>query len=805
MCMKNRGSLLFSIFLLLLNTAGAVGALMTVLQQEWTDVLDEGLFFCGLLFLCAFTVVFWLGGRRRSFPVRGTALLAMYGAVLLLLRKTFLNSLAWALTETVSRLNDRYEIHLIWGWTMERDAAFMERTATIGLLAVLLPYLLFLGYGVLRGHVLAVVLAEAVWFISSCGLDRFPDYRFLVCCVLGLGAVVIRKAYRENERAAMTAVFLGMAALGVIMTAVWRFMVPVFDEKYEEILEARIELNRRINEEWIPRIRSAFSFGPGSGVDVTGELTRNGATMYTSQEVYRVTLNDAPETAVYLRGFVGKDYAGDQWQADRDSSLTKYYRGHGWELPESGAVLINLTHEAFRNGAAGFVRVEELAGAGSYSLYPFGAGMPAEYRVHWDQTVERKSRSYEFPYYAPEGYGAAGGLNGEMAVQERRYREYVYDTFCAYPAERFPELTALLEEAGFGRGDAFESVAEVLVFLRQNAVYNLDVGSQPAGEDFVEYFLLESHQGYCAHFASAAVLILRYLGVPARYAAGYTASADTFSEDEDGSYTTVITDLQAHAWAEVYLDGVGWIPVEMTPGAVAFTGDHSMEQLELSAQLSGAFSRGDREDVLPEEPADDAAADDNGPDDPAEDETLRGELPGEPIKKPAAGLKEQLTGVGEGSAEQPGGSLSGEKEGQKIKRPGTGNAFLHSAPFRTFLLSILAAACLGLFCFGMLRLARERYRRRFCRADNREKVFLLYRNLRRLLWAAGNMERLEADDEAACAFRLLLEKSSFGERAPEEEELWEAQDFCGRLAREEYGSIPAYKKMFYRCLRFLYG
>lgn len=798
MCMKNRGSLLFSILLLLLNTVGAVGALMTVLQTEWADVLNERLFFCGMLFLCAFTVVFWLGGRRRSFPVRGTVLLALYGTVLLLFRKTFLNSLAWALTAVVSRLNERYQIQLIWGWTMERDAAFMERTATFGLLAVLLPYLLLLGYGVLRTHVLAVLLADALWFMAACGLDKFPEYRFLVPCVLGLGAVVIRKAYRENEKAAMTAVFLGMAVLGVVMTVVWCFMVPVFDEKYEEILDARIELNRKINEEWIPRVQSAFSFGAGGGVDITGELTRSGVTMYMSQEIYRVTLNEAPGTAVYLRGFVGKDYAGDEWRADRDASLTGYYRERGWELPESGAVLVNLTHEAFRNGAAGFARVEELAGAGSYSLYPFGAGVTAEYRVHWDQTVERKGAACEFPYYAPEGYGAAKGLAGDLAVQESRYREYVYDTFCGYPAERLPKLTALLEEAGFRRGDLFESVADVLVFLRQNAVYNLDVGSQPKGEDFVEYFLLESHQGYCAHFASAAVLILRYLGVPARYATGYTASADAFSRDEDGNYTAVLTDLQAHAWAEVYLDGVGWIPVEMTPGAVAFTGDNSMEQLELAGQLSGAFSREDREEILPKEPEDNGSAEASGEVETPEI-SAEGQAPEKPVKKPADGPGEQQPGVGKdgvGQAEGvPEGNLSGERKE---------SAFWRSAAFQTVLWTVSGACCFGLVCFGMIKLVQDSCRRKFVRSDNREKVFLLYRNLRHLLRLAGSQGRLDEDDEEVCTFRLLLEKSSFGEREPGEEELQEAEAFCRGLAQEEYEKLPYCKRPFYRCLNYMH-
>jgi hypothetical protein len=75
----------------------------------------------------------------------------------------------------------------------------------------------------------------------------------------------------------------------------------------------------------------------------------------------------------------------------------------------------------------------------------------------------------------------------------------------------------------------------------------------------VTYFLTESHRGYCVHYASAAVLLLRMDGIPARYVSGYTAQ---LSHGE-----AVVPDSAAHAWVEVYVDGYGWYPVEVTPDA----------------------------------------------------------------------------------------------------------------------------------------------------------------------------------------------------------------------------------------------
>ena len=78
------------------------------------------------------------------------------------------------------------------------------------------------------------------------------------------------------------------------------------------------------------------------------------------------------------------------------------------------------------------------------------------------------------------------------------------------------------------------------------------------------YFLTESRRGYCMHFASAATLLLRWIGVPARYVAGYVA-------DVPASGHVRVPDSAAHAWVEVYIEGYGWEPVEVTPAYAGST------------------------------------------------------------------------------------------------------------------------------------------------------------------------------------------------------------------------------------------
>ena len=74
----------------------------------------------------------------------------------------------------------------------------------------------------------------------------------------------------------------------------------------------------------------------------------------------------------------------------------------------------------------------------------------------------------------------------------------------------------------------------------------------PEGQDFVETFLYDTKEGYSMHFAAAATMMFRMLGVPARYVVGYAAPKEIFTADGEGNYTAVLEDSNAHAWVEIY-------------------------------------------------------------------------------------------------------------------------------------------------------------------------------------------------------------------------------------------------------------
>lgn len=130
-----------------------------------------------------------------------------------------------------------------------------------------------------------------------------------------------------------------------------------------------------------------------------------------------------------------------------------------------------------------------------------------------------------------------------------------------------PSVAELAQEVAGRARTPYEKVLAVEQHLRQHYQYSLDVGlTQPVNP--VEEFLFRRKTGYCEHYATAMVLMLRTLGIPARLVTGYLPG----EWNEYGSYYTV-RQRDAHAWVEVYFPRSGWITFDPTPNVAALPPD----------------------------------------------------------------------------------------------------------------------------------------------------------------------------------------------------------------------------------------
>ena len=130
---------------------------------------------------------------------------------------------------------------------------------------------------------------------------------------------------------------------------------------------------------------------------------------------------------------------------------------------------------------------------------------------------------------------------------------------------QLPEVSgrvqALVEEITAGVATPYEKALALQAYLRDEYSYSLVPPPQAPDEDSVDFFLFESGEGTCEHFATALAVTCRVAGIPSRLVTGFgTGDFNPFT----GMYEVKASD--AHAWVELYFSGVGWVPFEATPG-----------------------------------------------------------------------------------------------------------------------------------------------------------------------------------------------------------------------------------------------
>lgn len=250
------------------------------------------------------------------------------------------------------------------------------------------------------------------------------------------------------------------------------------------------------------------------------------------------------------------------------------YTGTGWgTAPEyPGGSVPNFAAWAVENsGVAEAEEVSiELIAADSGLLY-----LPYYTAVDFDSDAyaNGSGREYSLTHMIYEGSYRSLSLPPALRDAELAYRQFVYGSYLALPESTRAALLNIAEENALKSDDVLESVSLVAEFVRNSGAYNIDTQPYPS-EDYAVYLLTVGSEGYCVHFATAAAAMYRALGIPARLVSGVLAEtvADTPVE---------IRRLNEHAWVEVYIDGVGWLPVEVTPGTLdGGVGDGTEEPAE---------------------------------------------------------------------------------------------------------------------------------------------------------------------------------------------------------------------------------
>ncbi|MDD4312640.1 MAG: transglutaminase-like domain-containing protein, partial [Eubacteriales bacterium] len=331
-----------------------------------------------------------------------------------------------------------------------------------------------------------------------------------------------------------------------------------------------------------------------------GDLTSLSTIRFTGKTVLFVRVSDP--LSLYLRDYAGSLYTEYGWKNVTSNDFSKLANSVdiapqnllASALSASGSMPstftlsvknVNATPQSIWTPPGLITRADEITNAGyvqdtalafassasalDYTVDAVPIGMSLYSVPNADGGFEK---AYQNAAGSADGLRSASG-NDADAVRDtaKTYIGYLFDTYTTLPDATKKAADKLLETYNIHAvydGDDLNLAAtcqSIRSLLADRCSYDYSPPEMPQGVDFSTWFLEDAQSGYCVHFATTATVLLRALGIPARYAEGYIVIQKDYEKKPDANGFIKIEDTHAHAWVEVFDPSIlEWVPVEVT-------------------------------------------------------------------------------------------------------------------------------------------------------------------------------------------------------------------------------------------------
>ncbi len=354
----------------------------------------------------------------------------------------------------------------------------------------------------------------------------------------------------------------------------WKFVKELIEnakEGYEALLQSLA-----IEDGWDDGDNIGFSQRAYLGGKVQGDPYKALTVMSDHENDYRL----------YLEGKSFDSFDGRRWTKNDDSD-TDYltldlletvaatvHEGEDFARDHMKRVRVRIKYEGIRTKcvftppkSAGVVSVDADCKGGDLKLK---RGKRGDYYICYYR-INRDDRDFERILNEERIPDESDWENAFLSIDDTVNRKYTYEDYLNYrekiygynsePAELSDRTVKLMDELLSGATSDFEKLERIEDMLRGYG-YTTSPGDIPdsvtdAG-DYVDYFLFDKKEGFCTHFATVFVLLARSQGIAARYVQGYSVLSKVRDFEVRSDRT--------HAWPEAYIDGVGWMIFEPTPG-----------------------------------------------------------------------------------------------------------------------------------------------------------------------------------------------------------------------------------------------
>lgn len=604
---------LFYFLFLILGVSGVYGCFYTAFSLP---LMLQVFIFCTVVFCAVFTILFLIRLNRILLLVLSLAA-AVY---VLFLKRSLIDALINHLTQgffitynsVISAYAQKTQYSLFTFPTAPAGVDEITASSTMFAVFTLFFFTLFMAWIIIRRkNTILCFVFTAPFLGMPVVLGIMPHYAavgalYIFWAFLILNSSFLRSKSNFNKKKGVfysgektaanpqSLIFLPVLAACLILVTV---LFPMNNFKRSGFVkDMRISL---LNVPKIPSpvqipIQSILGYTDRVNLQLVGNIT------FTGKTVLRVKSSSPEED--YLKGFVGSIYTGQSW----DSLPEKEYEKldsilNEWKV-QNFSLLFN---KLLGRPAKTYDLTIQNAKINSLRVYaPYGLISKPEELPGIDFINDGFLRSgnamfgtNEYSMNATTLQIDAWKLSDSMMnalVSEqtsfihaaKEYKNFVYSHYTQLPETLEERLIQYLNEHNLNienylTPNAFANA--IITQVQSENSYTLSPGITPEGRDFVEYFLFENHKGYCVHFASATVALLRSAGVPARYVEGYAVSPDDFEGHDEWAN---IPDSRSHAWVEIYLSTVGWVPVEATPSANRGIIDHEAAELETSSAIN---------------------------------------------------------------------------------------------------------------------------------------------------------------------------------------------------------------------------
>lgn len=281
----------------------------------------------------------------------------------------------------------------------------------------------------------------------------------------------------------------------------------------------------------------------GNNVSSEVDFSNAGALKQTGTKVMTVVTD--LNGRIYLKGMSYANYENNKWSVLTDEQANDYPQ-------DFQAFIMTANYQERSTVTIDTVNKESIV----YTPY-YLASINDTFSPVCDVLVSNSDKATNYSMSVmPYSESELDNFSMDFSSQVYDYDNFVKSYYLKLPYDTKLAMLKIAEENNL-TGVSTQNIPQaVKQFVSHSASYSLNTQKVPDGRDVAEWFLNDAETGYCMHFANAAAVMLRALGVPARYVTGYCADV------VDGK--AIVTSDNAHAWVEYYDSSIGWIPLDAT-------------------------------------------------------------------------------------------------------------------------------------------------------------------------------------------------------------------------------------------------